>query len=93
MRKPTSKPSLAGGNTRALDSALGIKDGLQIYAPLLRLLAEMLDQIAEGEDVYVTIGSTKRKDTFLLTLTWDHETTYMPADSLASMAAGAGSFL
>jgi len=93
MKKPTRQASLSGGNLKALDMSIGVKGGLDNYIPLLRLLAEMLDNIAEGEDVYISIGSTKRKDAFLLTLTWDKEQTFLPAASFEDMAAGSSSFL
>jgi len=93
LKKPTKHASLAGGNYVALQNALGSKQGLDAYHPLLQLIAETLDNIASGEDVFLTFGATKRRDAYLLTLTWDREPTYLPGSSLEDLSVGAQNFL
>jgi len=93
MRKPTRTGVLQSGNSAAYDKALASKEGIATYLPLLQLCSEMLDKIAEGEDVFLTIGATKRKDAFLLTLTWDKDPQFVASGNFADLASSASSLL
>lgn len=40
----------------------------QLAKPLLQLICEVCDELAIGKDVWLSIGATKKKDAFTVTL-------------------------
>jgi hypothetical protein len=59
------------------------------YYPLVRLLAEMFDDIATGINSYAVIGSTKNFTAFTLTLNQESERVTEYADRLTELARNA----
>jgi len=90
---PRNSSGLHPQNMDQLVNLLGKKDGYQAYQPLLTLVADMFDQIANGEDMYMTIGATRKKDAYVLTVKWNQEGTPIYAESLLEMAAKAEEML
>lgn len=53
---------------------------------IVQLIGEMFDLIAQGENIYMTIGANRERTQFLLTLIDDGERKYAAGDHLADLA-------
>ena len=62
-------------------------------ADLLHVLADACDEAASGQDIYITLGTTKRKDALLLTVSWDGDKTMLSGVTLLDLASQAGTLL
>jgi len=69
-----------------------LKNG-QEHLGLLLLIADMLDCIANGENWYMVIGSTKQNDAFSVTLKSDGDAEYCFGTSLSDLSLKAFSLL
>jgi hypothetical protein len=67
MKRANKDDKVAGGAVLDL-SKLDDKALLSLAKPLLQLVCEACDAIAEGGDIYISIGATKKRDTFTVTL-------------------------
>lgn len=53
---------------------------------IVTLIGEMLDLIADGENIYMTIGANRERTQFLLTIIDNGERKYAAGDHLADLA-------
>lgn len=92
LNKPAAK-SCADNNVSTLRSADGNKLGDSPYDGLLELIAEMFDAIAKGEDFYMIIGATSKRDSFSLTVKESGQPTTVYAPDLPSLCTQASTLL
>jgi len=59
---------LSNSNRETLNKNLISNKGDSPELNMLRVIAELLDMIANGEDIYMVLGATRRKDSFTVTL-------------------------
>ena len=83
-----SANGIAGGNVKHLNDSL-VSDILDSeYLDLLRLIAEIIDMIAVGDNVYLVLGSTKDRSALTLTIKGDAEVQPVYAGSLLGLSRG-----
>jgi hypothetical protein len=87
-KAPLTKDNL----THLLDVIKPVKNGEQ-HLGLLLLIADMLDCIANGEEWYMVIGSTKSNDAFSVTITSGADKEYVFGSSLSDLSIRAHSLL
>lgn len=63
------------------------------YLPLLQLVAQMCDMIANGENIYMIIGATSKKDSYSLSVKLNNEATTVYASTLEDLSTQAGTLL
>ena len=56
------------------------------YYPLIQLVAEMFDNIAVGEDMFMIVGATRNRSSFVVTVKHDGDSTSVYGSSLAALA-------
>lgn len=66
MKKRFLKAVLSAGNELRLNELLPQKDGLHHYTPLLTIVAQALDEAAQGDNVWVSIGKTRDQSSLTL---------------------------
>jgi hypothetical protein len=86
MRKDFVRAKLEGGNEDALAAASGEKVASSKYYPLLALMAQVSDAIAEGEDVYLQLNTTKARNSLVVSLSIDKQKVYVSAANFADLA-------
>lgn len=67
MKRKFVRAALAQDNRFQVESLASIKELPEYALALLRLIAEVLDDVASGEDAWLTVGSDTGKTAFLLT--------------------------
>jgi len=87
-KQPLTKDNL----THLLDVIKPIKNGEE-HLGLMLLIADMLDAIANGEEWYMVIGSTKSNDAFSVTLKSGSDAEYVFGTSLSDLSLKAHSLL
>jgi hypothetical protein len=87
-KAPLTKDNL----THLLEVIKPIKNGEE-HLGLMLLIADMLDAIANGENWYMVIGSTKMNDAFSVTLKSGDDAEYVFGTSLADISLKAHSLL
>jgi len=63
------------------------------YGSFLQLVAQSMDLMCKGENVYLTLGMTRDRSGLLLVVNWDNDKTFIVAGSLASLSDECTSFL
>jgi len=66
VRLPDAGAPLAKDNGAVLQTAGHTKEGLIEYQPLLALVADVLDSAADGNDSFVSIGTTRNHSAFTI---------------------------
>lgn len=82
---------LTPSSENTLTAHAGEKLSATPYYPLLRMLAQMLDQAVAGENIYCVVGTTKSRDAVTVTVKQDGDgETLYDADlsGLADQCAG-----
>jgi len=87
-KQPLTKDNL----THLLDVIKPVKNGEE-HLGLMLLIADMLDAIANGEEWYMVIGSTKSNDAFSVTLKSGNDAEYVFGTSLSDLSLKAHSLL
>jgi len=87
-KAPLTKDNL----THLLDVIKPVKNGEE-HLGLLLLIADMLDCIANGEEWYMVIGSTRANDSFSVTLKSGQDSEYVFGVSLSDLSLKAHSLL
>lgn len=87
-KQPLTKDNL----THLLEIIKPIKNGEE-HLGLLLLIADMLDAIANGEEWYMVIGSTKMNDAFSVTIKSGPDSEYAFGSSLSDLSLKAYSLL
>jgi hypothetical protein len=89
----TRKAPLTSDNlTHLLDIIKPVKNG-EDHLGVLLLIADMLDCIANGEQWYMVIGSTKMNDAFSVTIKSGNDAEYIFGTSLSDLSVKARSLL
>jgi hypothetical protein len=65
---PNSSGKLQDGNLKKVQSTLTKQDVTSDVVGMLLLVADMMDCIAHGQDMYMIIGCTQRRDAFSVTI-------------------------
>jgi len=73
-------------NMSNLQASIDVPERMAAYEGLLVVVAAMLDKIAEGHNVYMTIGSTMKGDSYSWTVREAGEKSAVYADSLEELA-------
>lgn len=93
MKRAPKGKSLVAENAKAIKKLIAdgaVHGGI---ADLLIVLAEVCDTAIAGDDIYVTLGMTKRRSALLLTVTWDNDKLVLSGESLVDLADQAHSLL
>lgn len=93
MKKGYVRELLNNHNEEAVVGSVEKKSTHNEYRGLLQLLAQVADQAAQMEDIYVTFGATKQRDAFILTVIWDGTRTYATGGSLVALSQVAETLL
>jgi len=56
------------------------------YGSFLQLVAQSMDLMCKGENVYLTLGMTRDRSGLLLVVNWDDDKTFIVAGSLAGLS-------
>lgn len=86
MKLNTKKDALLPSSVDNLMEDLKSKEGISRYRDLLIVLADALDMAAKGEDIFVTLGSTRKRDALVLTITYQGDKTFVPGVNLQALA-------
>ena len=84
---------VAGCNEEAFLASASKPGKGKDYVALVQLVAQMCDMIAAGEDVYMIIGATSKKDSFSLTVKQNGDGTTVYATSLPDLSLQASTLL
>jgi hypothetical protein len=71
MKQKVQSTGVTGGNLEKLESHAKTKLQDSPYWPLLLEVASLCDIIAAGQNRYMTIGSTKNRSSFMLSVKGD----------------------
>jgi len=93
VRLPDAGAPLAQDNRKALDIEIETKQGLQIYKPLLALVADVLDSAAGGNDSFVSIGTTRNHSAFTIMVQIAGRRHNLYAENLAALSDQAQTLL
>jgi len=81
-----NKVPLSKANAERLVSDVSDDIGNSLYYPLMQLIAEAFDAIADGEDVYIILGATSNKSAFVCTVKQDGSPTSVYGPSLTDLS-------
>jgi hypothetical protein len=73
MKLRKSKHVMKVDNVALMDSVLGKQDLPLGVGDFCRLVAVVMDQVAHGEDSFLTVGGTRKRDAILVTVQMDGE--------------------
>lgn len=93
MRKDFVRADLVADNVKALENAAGEPLAATPLYPLVLLLADIADEIATGEDVYITLSAPRAHNCLMLTVGLNGQKTYVSGACLEELAKGAKSLL
>jgi len=85
--------NLSPSNLEGVRASYKTPVGNSPYTTLLEVIADMLDQIAKGDNCYMVIGSTSSKTAFSVTVNVAGEKDARYGSDLAALSAGAGDWL
>jgi hypothetical protein len=86
QRKNTTAGKLQSGNADYVKRRENTPTQKLDLQNIVQLIGEMLDLIAAGENIYMTIGANRERTQFLLTLIDNGERKYAAGDHLADLA-------
>jgi hypothetical protein len=86
QRKNSSTGKLQGGNSDYVLRKENTPSQKLDLQNVIQLIGEMMDLIAAGENIYMTIGANRERTQFLLTLIDNGERKYAAGDHLADLA-------
>lgn len=86
QRKNSSAGKLQGGNSDYVLRKENTPSQKLDLQNIVQLIGEMMDLIAAGENIYMTIGANRERTQFLLTLIDNGERKYAAGDHLADLA-------
>ena len=81
------------GNEAAFLQQAALPKGGSSYVPLVQLIAQMCDMIAQGQDIFMIIGATQKKDSLSLTVKFNGEATSVYATNLVGLATQSSTLL
>lgn len=86
MRKDFIRAKLETGNEAALTKGSSEILAASSFYPLLALMAQVSDAIAEGEDVYLQLNTTKARNSLVVSLSIDKQKVYVSAATFQELA-------
>jgi len=84
---------LVGNNSVLVQTELELPLAETKVVSIIAVIAECLDMIAGGEDIYLVIGATPKRDAFTLTVKHNGSPTTLYASSLSALADQAAGLL
>lgn len=93
MKKGYVRALLTTDNEAAVLASIKDEECGNHYHGILQLIAQVMDQAASGEDIYLTLGATKNRDSFIATVIWDGARTYATGASLEAVSQVAETLL
>jgi len=93
VRKPARNTDWASHACEELEIVLKTEVGKTPEFYLLRLIAEVLDMSAQGENIYLTIGLNRPKNSHVITVTWDGDKMYAAGVGLETLSQACKSLL
>lgn len=89
----TDAVTVYGGNEQTVTKNQATQSAASRYQPLVLLIAQMCDAIAAGEDMFMIIGATSRRDAYVLTVKQSGVPTSVYAPSLEALCDAAKTLL
>jgi len=86
MRKDFVKSDLVANQLETLDQELASKTKAEPYHPMIRLIADVLDNAIKGDNCYLTIGTTRDQSAIILSLTVEGQKIYVSSATLYELA-------
>jgi hypothetical protein len=93
LKRTFTKVDLNANNELDFQTDVGSKAGLETYAPILQLIAQVTDACANGENVWLSVGATKNRTSLCLTLHLPEGPTAVFAATLRDLANQARTLL
>jgi len=87
VRKPSNNTELDQRAMKALDDDLAKSLKVCRFLHLLKAMLTTLDLAAAGEDIYMTVGTTRNKSALVVSITWDGEKMAAYGDSALDLDA------
>jgi len=78
--------TLNPNNEAALLERIKAKTVSDNYGTFLQAIAQSMDLMCKGENVYLTLGMTRDRSGLLLVVNWDDDKTFLVAGSLAGLS-------
>jgi len=79
--------NLLANNVSALDADKALPANTTYYYNLLQVVAQVFDDLAHGEDVYMILGATTKKDAYTCTIKFAGAPTTVFGTSLEDLSA------
>jgi len=93
MRKDYVRAQIQPHFERTLNEKPELGGGFKSAECLVRLIAQVLDEAAQGEDCYVSIGVTKNNDAAVMTLSLNGQRQYASGSDWPSFLASVQSLI
>lgn len=93
MRKQFTKQTMEPNFETTLEKDAALGGGLDNAANLVRLITQVLDASIKGEDCYLSINCTRKKDSAIVTLTVNGDKLYASGTDWPSLLASVDSLL
>jgi len=93
VKKLDKKPKIEASNKAEIEARTKAGEISPSLASLLLVIADVFDLAASGQDIYMTLGMTRDKSGYLMTIFWNGERVYASGGSLMSLAEEASLLL
>jgi hypothetical protein len=86
VRRPSNNAALGTNAKEVLLADAKVPLAQSRLYPLLACMADVLDLAGGGEDIYLTLGRTRPKSAFCLTVSWDSVKYFRTSDNAVDLA-------
>lgn len=86
MRRPSNNTELATDALGQLHQDVKQELGNTRFFNILRAVLSTLDLAGAGHDIYLTVGTTRNKSAFVISVTWDGDKFSVYGNSAAELA-------